>query len=188
MIPTLTWYLEMITKPSSPVLPLPEGFFISDFNQGTVKDGATNISNKNAESLNATSLRNIYLEIYKAVGGNFNWYDRILMPAGKLDAILNDKATEIQLLKYGKEMAGFVEFSHLASETEIVYFGLTPEFTGRKAGLPFLHWAVNHAWEKDIRRLWLHTCDLDHPAALPLYQKAGFVVYKTETIMQPVIS
>lgn len=156
----------MTEKPSTPEVPLPDGFSVVPF-----KD-----------------TRETYLEIYKAVGGEFNWFDRVLMPHDKLDAILKDSHTEIMLLKYGVETAGFVEFSHTEGETEIVYFGLTPPFTGKKVGFPFLQWTIEHAMKKDIRRLWLHTCDLDHPAALPLYQKAGFVVYRTETIMQPVLS
>jgi len=67
-------------------------------------------------------------------------------------------------------------------------------FTGQGAGYPFLMKVIENAWNPEynvraewkypVKRVWLHTCSLDHPAALPMYQKAGFVVYKTETIMQ----
>lgn len=166
MIPALTWYLEMTDRTPAPETPLPDGYSVLPFTEG----------------------RDAYLAIYQAVGADFNWFDRILMPHEKLDAIIKDSHTEIMLLKYGMETAGFVEFSHTEGETEIVYFGLTPPFTGKKVGFPFLQWAIHHALKRNIRRLWLHTCDLDHPAALPLYQKAGFVVYKKETVMQPILS
>jgi GNAT superfamily N-acetyltransferase len=55
-----------------------------------------------------------------------------------------------------------------------------PEFIGQGLGKYFLRWAVERAWEYRPRRLWLHTCTLDHPAALPNYLKAGFVLFKEE--------
>lgn len=130
----------------------------------------------------------IYLELYKSVGSSYNWCDRLLMPEEELEKILLSDTTEVCLLKYNDESAGFVEFDKsVPGETEMVYFGLIVKFTGKKAGFPFLQWAINHAMEKGINRVWLHTCDLDHPAALPLYQKAGFTIYKTETVDQPVV-
>lgn len=147
-----------------------------------------------------------YLELYKSVGSSFNWCDRLLMPKETLEKILHSDTTEICLLKYHNEHAGFVEYDKSTpGETEMVYFGLIEKFTGKKAGYPFLRWAINHALEQGhapeqvyapehghasehgINRLWLHTCDLDHPAALPLYQKAGFVIYRTETVDQPIL-
>ncbi|MGE5383551.1 MAG: GNAT family N-acetyltransferase [Omnitrophica WOR_2 bacterium] len=165
-IETLTWYLEMKSKPALGV-PLPEGFTVAQYLQPEVKD---------------------YLSIYKAVGGKYHWYDRLLMNEDDLNAILHHENTSVWFLKYNGQTAGFVEFNYCGNETEIVYFGLCENFTGRKAGFPFLCWAIEHAWQEPITRLWLHTCDLDHPAALPLYQKAGFVVYKTETIVQPILT
>jgi|GEM_PF-290129 len=170
---------------------LPEGFSVVEFSKPDIKN---------------------YLELYRAVGSRYNWCDRLLMPKEELEQILQRNTTEICLLKYLEEPAGFVEFDKSTpGETEMVYFGLIEKFTGKKAGFPFLQWAINHVFEQGhkpeqghalkqrhspeqgyaskqvINRLWLHTCDLDHPAALPLYQKAGFVIYNTETVDQPVI-
>jgi GNAT superfamily N-acetyltransferase len=68
----------------------------------------------------------------------------------------------------------------VAGEVELVQFGLTPEFIGQGLGKFFLQWAIDRAWGYGPRRLWLHTCTLDHPAALPNYLKAGFRIYKEE--------
>ena len=59
-------------------------------------------------------------------------------------------------------------------ETFIAYFGLVPEFIGRGLGRFFLDWAVDRAWDLGHARVRVQTCDLDHPAALPNYERAGF--------------
>ncbi|MBK9357095.1 MAG: GNAT family N-acetyltransferase [Bacteroidales bacterium] len=130
-------------------------------------------------------LRAFYLYLYTSVGRPYQWYNRLMMPAGELQQLLNDDNTEIWVLYFNGVPAGFVEYDISSSkETEIVYFGLSCDFTGKKLGLPFLKWCIQKAWERPINRLWLHTCNLDHPAALSFYQKAGFEIYDQDTIMQ----
>src|SRR5438094_198572 len=58
--------------------------------------------------------------------------------------------------------------------------GSLPEFTRRGFGKHLLTEAVRHAWAEGARRVWLHTCTLDHPAALPNYVARGFRPFKTE--------
>ena len=65
---------------------------------------------------------------------------------------------------------------------ELVQFGLISEFIGQGLGKWFLQWTIDKAWSYQPKRFWLHTCTLDHPAALPNYTKAGFVLFKQETI------
>jgi GNAT superfamily N-acetyltransferase len=55
-----------------------------------------------------------------------------------------------------------------------------PDFIGQGLGKYFLQWTIDKAWGYQPRRFWLHTCTLDHPAALPNYQKAGFAIYHEE--------
>jgi GNAT superfamily N-acetyltransferase len=90
-----------------------------------------------------------------------------------------DPLNEVHVLHADGTPAGFVEFDRrVADEVEIVQFGLLPEFIGVGLGKWFLRWAIDRAWGYGPRRLWLHTCTLDHPAALPNYLKAGFTLYK----------
>ena len=63
---------------------------------------------------------------------------------------------------------------------EVAYFGLVPEALGRGLGKHLLSCAVRDAWALGPARVWLHTCTLDHPNALPNYVARGFVPYKTE--------
>lgn len=64
--------------------------------------------------------------------------------------------------------------------TQIAYFGLLPEFIGRGLGSRLLLDAIDKAWETAEDGIWLHTCNLDHPAALPNYLSRGFVIAKEE--------
>ena len=72
------------------------------------------------------------------------------------------------------------------NEIELVQFGLVPEFIGQGLGKYFLQWTIDKAFSYAPRRYWLHTCTDDHPVALPNYQKAGFAIYKTETMERKV--
>ncbi len=62
-------------------------------------------------------------------------------------------------------------------ETKLCYFGLIPDFIGRGLGPYLLQAAIDQAWSRPIDRFWLHTSTFDHPKALGVYQRAGFVVY-----------
>ena len=65
----------------------------------------------------------------------------------------------------------------VTAEVELAYFGLLPSFIGRGVGGALLTEAIRRAWALGPQRVWLHTCTLDHPAALPNYQKRGFRIY-----------
>jgi GNAT superfamily N-acetyltransferase len=72
-------------------------------------------------------------------------------------------------------------------DIELAYFGVLPEFISQGLGRFLLDWAIRHAWRQRPARFWVHTCDLDHPRALPLYQKAGFRIYDRQmTVANPV--
>jgi GNAT superfamily N-acetyltransferase len=120
-----------------------------------------------------------YRFLYDAVGRDWDWTSRNKLSDADLAAILHDARNEVHVLLVDGVPAGFVELDRrVEGEIEISQFGLMPEFIGRGLGKYFLHWAVIRAWSYEPRRLWLHTCTNDHPAALPNYLKAGFAVYK----------
>jgi GNAT superfamily N-acetyltransferase len=128
-----------------------------------------------------------YRFLYNSVGRDYCWIDRNRMPDEELRRIVQDERVEIYLLTVGGEPAGYAELDRRQEgEIELAYFGLFPEFVGRGLGKFFLASAVERAWSHKPHRVWVHTCDLDHPAALPNYLKAGFLAYDEKMIEQVV--
>lgn len=124
-----------------------------------------------------------YRSLYNAVGKDFYWLSRRKMSDEALAAILGDERNELHVLHVDGTPAGFAELDRRQpDEIELVQFGLIRDFIGQGLGKWFLQWTIDKAWSYEPKRFWLHTCTLDHPAALPNYTKAGFVLYKQETI------
>lgn len=119
--------------------------------------------------------------LYTEVGRQYRWFDRLPWSDEQAQAYLDDPAISLWLASVGSDMAGYFELRREPDgSVEIVYFGLLPEYTGRGLGKTLLTAAVERAWENGTRRVWLHTCTFDHPAAIPNYVKRGFTVFKTE--------
>jgi ribosomal protein S18 acetylase RimI-like enzyme len=120
--------------------------------------------------------------LYTEVGRRHHWVDRLPWSDEQIRAYLADPAVTLYLLSVRGAPAGYFELRRdTDGAVEIVYFGLLPEFTGRRLGAHLLTEAVVRAWEQDARRVWLHTNTLDHPAALPNYLKRGFIAFHAET-------
>ena len=124
-----------------------------------------------------------YRYLYNAVGGSWLWYERNQLSDEALAAIIQDEMVEVCVLYYGGTPAGYAELDFRQErDVELAYFGLIPDYIGLGLGSYLLDWAVDTAWSRQPSRLWVHTCTLDHPAALPVYQKAGFMPYDQETV------
>jgi GNAT superfamily N-acetyltransferase len=122
-----------------------------------------------------------YRFLYDAVGRDYDWTSRKKLSDAELAALLNDPRDEVHVLHVEGTPAGFAELDRRTEgQVELVQFGLMREFIGQGLGRYFLQWAIDRAWGDGPRRLWLHTCTKDHPAALPNYLKAGFVLYRQE--------
>src|SRR5262245_14364234 len=160
------YYLEMHCRPAGEVPPPKEGLTVVHAKRPTVA---------------------YYRFLYDAVGREYYWYSRGKLTDEELAAVLREPLNEVHVLHDEGTPAGFVEFDRrVAGQVEIVQFGLMPGFIGRGLGKYFLSWAVRQAWSYGPDRVWLHTCTLDHPAALPNYKKAGFAMYKEETTVRDV--
>lgn len=119
--------------------------------------------------------------LYVEVGKNYHWIDRLPWTDEDIRAHLAQPEVTVWLMTYGAERAGYFELRKCEDgSTEIAYFGLLPEFIGRGLGKHLLTCATEQAWADGANRVWLHTCTLDDPAALPNYLKRGFRPYKTE--------
>jgi GNAT superfamily N-acetyltransferase len=120
--------------------------------------------------------------LYAEVGRAFRWTDRLSWTDERITGHLADPRTSIWLLSWQDLPAGYFELrEHDEGSVEIAYFGLLPSFIGRGWGKYLLTRAAAAAWDLNPFRIWLHTCTLDHPAALPNYIKRGFYPVREET-------
>ena len=119
--------------------------------------------------------------LYAEVGKNYHWIDRLPWTDEQISEHLDKSENSIWLMTYDGETAGYFELRKCADgSTELAYFGLLPSFIGRGLGKHLLTCATAQAWTDGANRVWLHTCTLDDPAALPNYLKRGFKPFKTE--------
>jgi prephenate dehydrogenase/GNAT superfamily N-acetyltransferase len=124
--------------------------------------------------------------LYTEVGRRYHWVDRLPWTDDQIRAYLDYPAVSLWLMTVRGAPAGYFELRRDADDgIEIVYFGLLEGFTGRGYGGLLLTAAVERAWEQGAARVWLHTCSLDHPAAIPNYLRRGFVVTRTEEYAIP---
>jgi GNAT superfamily N-acetyltransferase len=128
-----------------------------------------------------------YLDLYRRVGEPLRWDSRLEMPTSELESLLAGGSLHIYVLR-GAEVVtpggsvcpalGFCEFERQAfPEIELKHFGLVPEAQGRGLGPWLLSTALCREWALGAKRIWLHTDTWDHPAAVPVYRRAGFNVY-----------
>lgn len=123
-----------------------------------------------------------YRELYRDVGRAYHWRDREAWSDADLAAYLARADVAVYVLSRGAEPLGYFELQrHADGSVEIVYFGLVRAAHGQGIGKWMLTRAAEAAWAQGATRVWLHTCTLDSPAALPNYQARGFVPYRTET-------
>lgn len=116
-----------------------------------------------------------YRYLYRTVGQAYHWSTRLRLDDEALSRILNDRDVHLLVLYADGAPAGFAEIDN-RTPAEITFFGLTPERIGKRLGRFFLLHVLDHAWSLEPPTLRIETCTLDHPAALPLYQKLGFSV------------
>ena len=120
--------------------------------------------------------------LYTEVGRKYHWFDRLPWTDAQIREYLADPSLSLYVMWVVGAPAGYFELRREPDgAVEIVYFGLLDEFTGRGLGGHMLTEAVRLAWESGASRVWLHTNTLDHPAALPNYEKRGFKVTRRET-------
>jgi GNAT superfamily N-acetyltransferase len=124
-----------------------------------------------------------YRYLYNTVGEPWLWIERRLIDDQALAAQISKPTIEIFVLYVRGVPAGYFELDTAAAhETKLCYFGLVPEFIGRRLGPYLLQAAIDEAWSRPLSRLWLHTSTFDHPKALGVYQRAGFAVYDRRRI------
>lgn len=165
-VATVVTSLEMRSRPAPPaVLSWPPGYSLEPL-------------------VGATPER--YRALYRLVGEDWLWFSRLVMPDDELRSILNDTGVHVFSLRAGERDAGILELDfRRPDDCELAFFGLAPGVIGKGIGRTLMNKALERAWSQPIKRLWVHTCTLDHPAALGFYQRSGFVAYRTQVEILP---
>lgn len=116
-----------------------------------------------------------YRYLMDRVGRKWHWVNVLRLSDEELAAGLHREDRDVRVLYLDGSPAGFFDLKpHLPDEVELAYFGMMDQAMGQGLGRWFLGAAIEAAWALNPQRVTVQTCTLDHPAALPLYQKLGF--------------
>ena len=122
---------------------------------------------------------------YKNVGKNHHWIDRLIWTDQQWSNYTSDNKVKTYILKNKDDLAGYFEliFHKDKKEVEIAYLGLLEEYYNKKLGSYLLSAAIRNSFSNKIKRVWVHTCSLDHQNALNNYLSRGMKIFKKETIL-----
>lgn len=120
-----------------------------------------------------------YRALFRKVGAPWLWFSRLAVSDEELDEILGSPAVELFEVTAVEAAVGILELDFREpGQCELAFVGLVPELSGQGHGKWLLAEAVRRAWREDVTRVHVHSCTLDHPAALAAYRRAGFTPYK----------
>ena len=121
-----------------------------------------------------------YRTLFRLVGSPWLWFSRLTLDDVELEAIVQHPQVELFAVQDGNGRdVGMLELDFReAGECELAFVGLVPELSGLGHGQWLLSEAVRRAWRDSVRCVHVHTCSLDHPAALAAYRRAGFTPFK----------
>ena len=121
---------------------------------------------------------------YKEIGKNHRWIDRLSWNDKKWISYINNSSVVTYILKNKEDLVGYFEqnFNNQKLECEIAYFGILEEYFGKKLGGYLLSEAIKKSFNKNMKRVWVHTCSLDHKHALNNYISRGMKIFQTDTI------
>ncbi|WP_298921756.1 GNAT family N-acetyltransferase [uncultured Roseobacter sp.] len=153
-IAMIVTYLEMITKPVTKDVPLPQG-----------------VSFRRVQADAAW-----YRDIFTRVGAlDWLWYGRLRLNDAALQKILGNSKVEIFTLSLDGQDEALLELDFREDGScELAYFGLTSRLIRTGSGRYLMNQAISRAWEKPIERMHVHTCTIDSPQALGFYRRSGF--------------
>ncbi len=122
---------------------------------------------------------------YKNIGKNHHWVDRLVWNDNQWIKYVSDKKVKTYILKYKNDLAGYFELilHNDKNEVEIAYLGLLTEYQNKKLGSFLLTEAIKNSFLEKVKRVWVHTCSLDHKNALKNYLSRGMKVFKKEKII-----
>ena len=118
--------------------------------------------------------------LYQLIGEQWEWVDKLSLSDNEWEAYVESPDLRTWVAYYEGAIAGYFELNtNESGDTEIAYFGLAPNFIGKGLGGYLLSQAISNAWEiAETKRVWVHTCSLDHDSALSNYKARGLKLYK----------
>ena len=121
---------------------------------------------------------------YKNIGKKHKWVDRLIWDEQRWIDYVSSEKVKTYVLKNKDDLVGFFEliFHYEKNEVEIAYFGILEEYQNKKLGSYLLSEAIKKSFNKNVNRVWLHTCSLDHKNALNNYVSRGMKIFKTEIL------
>ncbi len=122
-----------------------------------------------------------FRDLYRRVGEEWLWFSRLQMSDEQLASIIRAPGVEVYALVHEGRDEGLLELDfRSAGDCELAFFGVTAGLIGGGGGRYLMNRALEVAWARPIKRLWVHTCTLDHPAALAFYQRSGFQPFRRQ--------
>jgi GNAT superfamily N-acetyltransferase len=122
-----------------------------------------------------------FRDLYRRIGEEWLWSSRLQMTDAQLAAKICAPLVEIYVLVLDGRDEGLLELDFgNAGECEVRLFGVTAKLIGGGAGRWLMNRALELIWSRPVTRVWLHTCSLDHPAALAFYRRAGFRPFRRQ--------
>jgi len=121
--------------------------------------------------------------LYKEVGKDYNWKDRLCWSDDDWVRLISNSNYELYTIFKNKDLVGYYELifdEH--KDFEIAYFGIFKDYFGKKIGGYLLSHAIENSFNKGAKRVWVHTCTLDHPNALKNYMTRGMKIFKSEEL------
>ena len=120
---------------------------------------------------------------YKNIGKSHQWVDRLIWTDQDWINYVSNKNVKTYILKEKNELAGYFELNLHKDEVEIAYLGLLKEYHNQNLGSILLSSAIKNSFSVGkLKRVWVHTCSLDHKHALKNYLSRGMKIFKKETI------
>ena len=120
-----------------------------------------------------------YRALFRKIGAPWLWFSRLALCDTDLAAIIGHPEVHLYEVAAVEAVVGMLELDFREpGQCELAFVGLVPELSGQGRGRWLLAHAVRLAWRDGVKRVHVHTCTLDHPAAVAAYRRAGFVPYK----------
>ena len=170
---------------------LPDGY--SDVSTGKIAAVVTHLEMTERPALRpdpagAWTLRRVpspdldwFRDLYRRVGEEWLWFSRLQMADAELAAIIRSPMVEVHALMHEGRDEGLLELDFReAGQCELAFFGVTAELIGGGAGRWLMNRALELAWSRQVSRVWVHTCTLDHPSALAFYRRSGFRPFRRQ--------